>query len=187
MEENPVPIQEQTKDKTKQRKAIDCEIKTRLIFSVVNDRLPIYQVMKNFNDLLFQAAILHKVKYSSAKHILRNYFNDSANFFSTQRKRKRKILCTNVFILIEACSGKITIKKQQLNSMSSANNGQISGLQQKTLSQLSYAICQEVQPLQKKIVKKAIRRIGKIQQDLDKLYSIIKRQHNEMTNLKELY
>ncbi|CAD8192642.1 unnamed protein product [Paramecium octaurelia] len=175
MEENPIPIQEQTKDKTKQRKAIDCEIKTRLIFSVVNDRLPIYQ-----------AAILHKVKYSSAKHILRNYFNDSANFFSTERKRKRKILCTNVFIIIEACSGKITVKKQQLNSMSSANNGQTSGLQQKTLSQLSYAIYQEVQPLQKKIAKKEIR-IGYLQQDVDKLYQIIKKQHNEMTNLKERY
>ncbi|CAD8106762.1 unnamed protein product [Paramecium primaurelia] len=173
MEQNPVLILEQTKDKTKQRKAIDQEIKTKLILSVVNDRLPIYQ-----------AAILHKVKYSSAKHILRNYFNDSANFFSTQRKRKRKILCNNVFVLIDACSGKITIKKQQPNSISCTHNGQTPGLQQKSLSQLSYAIYLEVQQLKKKFGQQT-KEFDCISKDVEKLYQIIKKQHNEMTNLKE--
>ncbi|CAD8118003.1 unnamed protein product [Paramecium sonneborni] len=175
MDQNPLPIFNQVKDKTKQRKAIDQEIKSKLIMSVVNDRLPIYQ-----------AAILHKVKYSSAKHILRNYFNDTANFFSTQRKRKRKILCNNVFVFIDAYSGKIIIKKQQTYSMSCANNGSTPVLQQKILSQLSNAIYLEVHPFSKKIAKH-INQTEHIQKDLYKLYEIIKQQHNEMTNLKEQY
>ncbi|CAD8194409.1 unnamed protein product [Paramecium pentaurelia] len=175
MEQNPVPIFEQTKNQTKQRKAIDQDIKTKLILSVVNDRLPIYQ-----------AAILHKVKYSSAKHILRNYFNDSANFFSTQRKRKRKILCNNVFVLIDACSGKITIKKQQPHSISCAHNGVTPILQQKFISQLSNAIYQEVHPIQKKLSRQT-NEGEHIQKDIYKLFEIIKKQHNDMTNLKEQY
>ncbi|CAD8139851.1 unnamed protein product [Paramecium pentaurelia] len=120
-------------NQVKKRKPIDSDTKTNLIHSVVKDHLPIYQ-----------AAIIHKVKYSSAKHILRNYYSDTANYFSAQKKRRRKIICSGSTILVNTNTGNIIIYSQQSQPIPYLNNGVNAQIKQKVLDNLSLSIINEL-------------------------------------------
>ncbi|CAD8139023.1 unnamed protein product [Paramecium octaurelia] len=163
--------------KTKKRNFIDPQFKLGLINSVVIDRLPIYQ-----------AAILHKIKYSSAKHIVRNYLSDKDNFFSKQKKKCRQIIENNSRIIVDVNSGKIKIIKsshtilqtnqQQSNNQSIVNN---------VLSELSHQLLKEIMKSQNSHLK--YQQYFKLQlpqiylsfdQQLSKFKTILSTQHQLM-------
>ncbi|CAD8053531.1 unnamed protein product [Paramecium sonneborni] len=121
--------------KIKKRNFIDPQSKLGLINSVVIDHLPIYQ-----------AAILHKIKYSSAKHIIRNYLSDSDNFFSRQKKRCRKIIQNNFRVIIDVNSGKIKIIKSTQTILPT-------NLQQNNQTNINDILCDLSHNLLKQIIK----------------------------------
>ncbi|CAD8056602.1 unnamed protein product [Paramecium sonneborni] len=162
----------------KKRKPIDSDTKTNLILSVVKDHLPIYQ-----------AAIIHKVKYSSAKHILRNYYSDTANYFSLQKKRRRKIICCGVSALIESNSGNIVLNTQQCSTIPFIKNGVNAQIKQKVIDHLSVSIHKQICKFNFKRVNKEVRidvlkqlnKIEKIENKVNFLIQTLEKQHKEMT------
>ncbi|CAD8137305.1 unnamed protein product [Paramecium octaurelia] len=161
----------------KKRKPIDSDTKTNLILSVVKDHLPIYQ-----------AAIIHKVKYSSAKHILRNYYSDTANYFSLQKKRRRKILCCGVSALIEINSGNIALTYQGGSTIPFIKNGVNAQIKQKVIDHLSVSIHKNICNLNFKRLNKKPRidpikhlnSIEKIENKVKFLIQTLEKQHQEM-------
>ncbi|CAD8053447.1 unnamed protein product [Paramecium sonneborni] len=163
----------------KKRKPIDSDTKTNLIHSVIKDHLPIYQ-----------AAIIHKVKYSSAKHILRNYYSDTANYFSAQKKRRRKIICSGATILINTSSGNIILYSSQSQQIPYLNNGVNAQIKSKVLENLSLSINQEFDTgiSQKLFMQQNFETIKqdikseKLEQKLKSLFRTLKKQHKEMVS-----
>ncbi|CAD8144526.1 unnamed protein product [Paramecium pentaurelia] len=162
----------------RKRKPIDSDTKTNLILSVVKDHLPIYQ-----------AAIIHKVKYSSAKHILRNYYSDTANYFSLQKKRRRKIICCGVSALIDISSGNIVLTSQQCQTIAYIKNGVNAQIKQKVIDHLSVSIHKQICNLNFKRLNKKVRidpikqlnKIEKIENKVNFLIQTLEKQHKEMT------
>ncbi|CAD8059493.1 unnamed protein product [Paramecium sonneborni] len=162
----------------KKRKPIDSDTKTNLILSVVKDHLPIYQ-----------AAIIHKVKYSSAKHILRNYYSDTANYFSLQKKRRRKIICCGVSALIEINSGNIVLTTEQCSTIPYIKNGVNAQIKQKVIDHLSVSIHKQICKFNFKKLNKEFRidplkklnKIEKIENKVNFLIQTLEKQHIEMT------
>ncbi|CAK85331.1 unnamed protein product (macronuclear) [Paramecium tetraurelia] len=161
----------------KKRKPIDSDTKANLVYSVVKDRLPIYQ-----------AAIIHKVKYSSAKHILRNYYSDTTNYLTAQKKRRKKIIWDGATILVNTNTGNIIMYSQQNQTIQCLNNDVNAQLKQIVLDNLSLCIKQEhsgikTQNLQTKQNFKTIKQDIKTEKIEDKLLSLLrtlKNQHQEM-------
>ncbi|CAK58434.1 unnamed protein product (macronuclear) [Paramecium tetraurelia] len=162
----------------RKRKPIDSDTKTNLILSVVKDHLPIYQ-----------AAIIHKVKYSSAKHILRNYYSDTANYFSLQKKRRRKIICCGVSALIEISSGNIVLATSQCQMTPYIKNGVNAQIKQKVIDNLSVSIHKQICNFNFKRLNKNFRidpikqmnKIEKIENKVNFLMQTLEKQHIEMT------
>ncbi|CAD8135291.1 unnamed protein product [Paramecium pentaurelia] len=163
----------------KKRNFIDPQFKLGLINSVVIDHLPIYQ-----------AAILHKIKYSSAKHIIRNYLSDKDNFFSKQKKNKREMIINNLKVIIDVNSGKIKIiktnhtilykKQQQNNNQTIINN---------ILSDLSHCLLKEIVRSQNSHLKypqyfklKLPQIYLSFDQQLSKIKTILNIQHQQMNS-----
>ncbi|CAD8043163.1 unnamed protein product [Paramecium primaurelia] len=163
----------------KKRKRIDSDTKANLVYSVIKDRLPIYQ-----------AAIIHKVKYSSAKHILRNYYSDTTNYFSPQKKRRRKTICDVATILVNTNTGNIIIYSQQSQVIQCLSNGVNAQIKQKILANLSQSINSELtdiksQKLQTKQTFKTIKQNTKTEKMEDKLMALLKKlknQHEQMVS-----
>ncbi|CAD8141768.1 unnamed protein product [Paramecium pentaurelia] len=161
----------------RKRKPIDSDTKTNLILSVVKDHLPIYQ-----------AAIIHKVKYSSAKHILRNYYSDTANYFSLQKKRRRKIQCCGVSALIEINSGNIALNSQGFSTIPFIKNGVNAQIKQKVIDHLGVSIYKQIGNLNFKRLNKKVRidpikqlnNIEKIENKVKFLIQTLEKQHQEM-------
>ncbi|CAD8056656.1 unnamed protein product [Paramecium sonneborni] len=108
----------------RKRLKIDQEVKLNLIHSVINDHLPVYQ-----------AAKLHKLKYSSAKHIFRNYQRDTKNFFSKQRKKRLMCKCQN--IVIEVTTGEIKLFEQNNTLLTDAKTKNINAINNSIISNFS--------------------------------------------------
>ncbi|CAD8059591.1 unnamed protein product [Paramecium sonneborni] len=108
----------------RQRLKIDQEVKLNLIHSVIDDHLPVYQ-----------AAKLHKLKYSSAKHIFRNYQRDTKNFFSKQRKKRLMCKCQN--IVIDINTGAIKLFEQNNTLLTDAKTKNINALNNQIISNFS--------------------------------------------------
>ncbi|CAK58391.1 unnamed protein product (macronuclear) [Paramecium tetraurelia] len=115
----------------RQRLKIDQEVKLNLINSVINDHLPVYQ-----------AAKLHRLKYSSAKHIFRNYQRDTNNFFSKQRKRRLMRKCQN--IIIDIATGEIKLFEQNSALLTNVKERIINSLNNQIVSILSKLLYQEI-------------------------------------------
>ncbi|CAD8141854.1 unnamed protein product [Paramecium pentaurelia] len=114
----------------RQRLKIDQHVKLNLINSVNNDHLTVYQ-----------AAKLYKLKYSTAKHIFRNYQRDIANFFSKQRKKRQICKCQN--IIIDVVTGEIKLFEQNNTFLINMKERNINALNNQILSILSQQILQE--------------------------------------------
>ncbi|CAD8061394.1 unnamed protein product [Paramecium sonneborni] len=166
-------------NKIKKRKPIDPDTKTNLILSVVKDHLPIYQ-----------AAIIHKVKYSSAKHILRNYYSDTANYFSAQKKRRRKIICGGATILVNSKSGNIILYSQQSQPIPFLKNGVNVQIKSKVLDNLCLSINQEftTRKSQQLLMQYNFETIlqdiqsEKLEDKLKSVFRTLKKQHKEMVS-----
>ncbi|CAD8132853.1 unnamed protein product [Paramecium octaurelia] len=163
--------------KIKKRNFIDPQLKLGLINSVVIDHLPIYQ-----------AALLHKIKYSSAKHIVRNYLSDTDNFLSKQKKRGRKIIQNNLKVIIDVNSGKIKITRSTqtiLPTNQQQNNNQT--ILNNILSDLSHNLFKEIsKSLNSHIKNKQYYRLEfpminlSLEEQLTKIKTILNLQHEQM-------
>ncbi|CAD8139948.1 unnamed protein product [Paramecium pentaurelia] len=171
--------QETPQRKIKKRNFIDPQLKLGLINSVVIDHLPIYQ-----------AAILHKIKYSSAKHIVRNYLSDTDNFLSRQKKRGRKIIQNNLKVIVDVNSGKIKIVKSTqtiLPTNQQQNNNQT--ILNNILCDLSYNLFKEInKSLNNHIKYKQYQKIEfpmlnlSFEQQLSKIKTILNLQYEQMNS-----
>ncbi|CAK88106.1 unnamed protein product (macronuclear) [Paramecium tetraurelia] len=130
-----IKIQEKVENSQKpfQRKRlnIDQQVKFNLIHSVNKDHLTVYQ-----------AAKLHKLKYSTAKHIFRNYQRDVNNFFSKQRKKRQICKCQN--IVIDVVTGEIKLFEQNNTFLINKKERNINALNNQIFNILSQQIYSEI-------------------------------------------